>query len=219
MAARLVVRYRDMAEPDRDRVEGFCREVWGEVACLSSRVVLEVALGHSLAGDMLADAVCRGSGVVGLAGVKITPLLPVVAVGAPAKVFYGEVGRRLGAEIVIPAHFEVANAVGAATGAVAHAVALEVTGDGSGMFRVHAGSAIESFEGAAPALAFAEAKARDQATAAVLEMGAESPEIRVTCVKRMLPDAVSENDLLHALVTAQAVGRPHLALASTRHAQ
>jgi hypothetical protein len=168
---------------------------------------------------VLADAVCRGSGVVGLAGIKITPLLPVVAVGAPAEVFYGEVGRRLGAEIVIPAHFEVANAVGAATGAVAHAVAIEVAGDGSGMFRVHAGSAIESFEGAAPALAFAEAEAREQATAAVLEMGAEAPEVRVICVKRMLPDAVSENDLLHAVVTAHAVGRPHLALASTCHGQ
>jgi hypothetical protein len=27
----------------------------------------------------------------------------------------------------------------------------------------------------------------------------------------MLPDAVTENDLLHAVVTAEAVGRPQLA--------
>jgi N-methylhydantoinase A/oxoprolinase/acetone carboxylase beta subunit len=211
-AARLAVRHRDLAEPDAGKVEAFCREVWGEVAGLSSRVVLEVALGQPLAGDMLADAVCRGCGVVGLGRVTITPSLPVVAVGAPVKVFYGEVGRRLGAEIVIPEHFEVANAVGAATGVVAHSATLEVSGDGSGMFRVHGASGVRNFEGAAAALAYAEAQARDLASAAVLEMGAEAPEIRLSTEKRMLPDAVTDNDLLHAVVTAEAVGRPHIAL-------
>jgi hypothetical protein len=65
-AARLMLRHRDLAEPTAERIEAFCREVWGEVVRLSSRVVLEVALGQPLAGDMLADAVCRGGGVVGL---------------------------------------------------------------------------------------------------------------------------------------------------------
>jgi hypothetical protein len=123
---------------------------------LSSRVVLEVALGQSLAGDMLADAVCRGGGVVGLGRIAITPSLPVVAVGAPACVYYREVGRRLDADIVIPEHFEVANAVGAATGVVAHTAVVEVTGDGSGRFRVLGASGAQSFEGAAAALEFAE---------------------------------------------------------------
>jgi N-methylhydantoinase A/oxoprolinase/acetone carboxylase beta subunit len=161
-AARLVVRYRDMAEPNAEGIEGFCREVWAEVVRLSSRMVLEVALDQSLAGDMLADAVCRGSGVVGLGHVTITPSLPVVAVGAPVRVFYGEVGRRLGAEIVVPEHFEVANAVGAATGVVAHSVAIEVSGDGSGRFRVLGTAGAQSFDSAAAALAFAESQARDQ---------------------------------------------------------
>jgi len=210
-AARLAVRYRDMAEPGPERIEGFCREVWSEVVRLSSRVVLEVALGQSLAGDMLADAVCRGEGVVGLGRVSITPALPVVAVGAPVEVYYREVGRRLGAEIVVPEHFEVANAVGAATGVVAHRVAIEVTGDGSGLFRVLGVVGARSFDSAAGAVAFAQAEARDQAGAAVLAMGAEAPEIRVATEKRMLPDAVTDNDLLHALVTAEAVGRPQLA--------
>jgi N-methylhydantoinase A/oxoprolinase/acetone carboxylase beta subunit len=210
-AARLVVRYRDMAEPDQDRIEAFCRDVWGEVVGLSSRAVLEVALGQSLTGDLLADAVCRGGGVVGLGKVRITPTLPVVAVGAPVKVFYGEVGRRLGAEIVIPENFEVANAVGAATGVVAHTVTIEVTGDGGGTFRVHAASGVTSFEGAAAALSHAEAQARVEVCAAVFEMGAEAPEVRISTEKQMLPDAVTENDLLHAVVTAEAVGRPQLA--------
>jgi hypothetical protein len=103
--------------------------------------------------------------------------------------------------------------VGAATGVVAHAVAIEVTGDGSGRFRVLGAAGGQGFDSAGAALAFAERQAREQAAAAVLAMGAEAPEIRVVTEKRMLPDAVSENDLLHALVTAEAVGRPQLARA------
>jgi hypothetical protein len=169
--------------------------------------VLEVALDQPLAGDILADAVCRGSGVVGLGQVTITPSLPIVAVGAPARVYYPEVGRRLGAGIVIPEHFEVANAVGAATGVVAHAAVVEVTGDGSGRFRVLGRCGPQSFDDAAEALEFAERQAREQAAAAVLAMGAEAPEVRVSTEKRMLPD----DSLLQAAVTAEAIGRPQLA--------
>jgi N-methylhydantoinase A/oxoprolinase/acetone carboxylase beta subunit len=210
-AARLMVRQRDRAEPDREGTECFCREVWSEVVRLSGRVVLEVALGQSLAGDMLADAVCRGDGIVGLGKVRITPSLPVVAVGAPVRVFYPEVARRLGAEVVMPEHFEVANAVGAATGIVAHSVTVEVAGDGSGMFRMLGTADVRMFGAAAEALTCAEAEARDRAAAAVIAMGAEAPEVRVSIDKRMMPDAVGDNDLLHALVTAEAVGRPQLA--------
>jgi N-methylhydantoinase A/oxoprolinase/acetone carboxylase beta subunit len=210
-AARLMLRHRDLAEPTPARIDEVCREVWGEVARLSSRIVLEVALDQPLAGDLLADAVCRGSGVVGLGQVTITPSLPIVAVGAPARVYYGEVGRRLGADIVIPEHFQVANAVGAATGVVAHSAVVEVTGDGSGRFRVLGASGPQGFDDAAAALEFAEKQAREQAAAAVLAMGAGAPEIRVSTEKRMLPD----DSLLQAAVTAEAIGRPQLA--GTRH--
>ena len=206
-AARLMLRHRDRAEPTPARIEAFCREVQSEVVRLASRIVLEVALDQPLAGDMLADAVCRGSGVVGLGQVTITPSLPIVAVGAPARVYYGEVGRRLGADIIIPEHFEVANAVGAATGVVAHAAVVEVTSDGSGRFRVLGASGPQGFDDAAEALAFAEKQACEQATAAVLAMGAEAPEVRVSIEKRMLPD----DSLLQAAVTAEAIGRPQLA--------
>jgi len=107
----------------------------------------------------------------------------------------------------VPEHFEVANAVGAATGVVAYAVVVEVTGDGSGRFRVLGASGPQCFDDAAEALDFAERQAREQAAAAVLAMGAEAPEIRVSVEKRMLPD----DSLLQAAVTAEAIGRPQLA--------
>lgn len=213
-AARLLVRYRDMAEPTPERIEAFCREVWSEVVRRSGRAVIETALGGGADGDRLIDAVCRGEAAVGLAKVAIAPAVPVVAVGAPVKVFYGEVGRRLGAEIVVPEHFATANAVGAATGVVAQSVAVEVAGDGGGLFRVHGPAGTTGFETAAAALAQAEAEARRHAAEAVIAMGAEAPEVAVTINKLMLPDAVDDNGLLEAVVTAEAVGRPQLAPAA-----
>ncbi len=82
---------------------------------------------------------------------------------------------------------------------------------GSGVFQVHGASGVSRFDGAAAALDHAEAEARDQALAAVLALGAEAPEVRLTTDKRMMPDALGDNDLLHATVTAEAVGRPQLA--------
>jgi N-methylhydantoinase A/oxoprolinase/acetone carboxylase beta subunit len=214
MTARLLVRHRDMAEPSPDRVKAFCRDVWSEVVRLSSRAVLETAIGQPLAGDRLADAVCRGSGALGLAKIGISPCVPVVAVGAPVEVYYGEVGRRLGVEIEMPRHFAIANAVGAASGVVARSVAVEVIGDGSGLFTVLGPAGPRSIPGAAAALAHAEREATRHATAAAVSMGAEAPEVRVRVDKQMLPDAVDENGLFEAVVTAEAVGRPHLAPAS-----
>ena len=211
LTARLLVRHRDMGEPSPDRVEAFCRDVWCEVVRLSSRAVLETAVGQPLAGDRLADAVCRGSGALGLAKIRMSPSVPVVAVGAPVEVYYGEVGRRLGVEIEMPEHFEIANAVGAASGVVARSVTVEVIGDGSGLFTVLGPSGPRSIPDAAAALAHAKREATRHATAAAVAMGAERPEVRVRVEKQMLPDAVDENGLFEALVTAEAVGRPHLA--------
>ncbi len=87
---------------------------------------------------------CSGRGQLGLAKVSLSPPIPVVAVGGPVRVYYEEVGRRLGCEMVFPPFFDVANAVGAATGVIAQAVTVTVEGDGSGLFRVHGPAGVSS---------------------------------------------------------------------------
>jgi N-methylhydantoinase A/oxoprolinase/acetone carboxylase beta subunit len=208
LAARLMVRFRDMRAADAARVEAFCREVWSETVRLTARVILETAFGKSFGAHELVDAVCSGRGAVGLARVALSPAVPVVAVGGPVRVYYGEVARRLSCEMVFPPFFDVANAVGAATGVVAKAVTVMVEGDGSGLFRVMgpAGSSV-STSGAA-ALAEAEAQARAAALAAAHEAGAHDPQIEVTITQSRLPDAVDDNGLLEATVRAEAIGRP-----------
>ena len=132
-----MVRFREMKLGDAARIEGFCREVWSETVRRTARVILDTAFGKSFGDHELVDAVCSGRGAVGLAKVSLSPAIPVVAVGGPVRVYYEEVGRRLGCEVVFPPFFDVANAVGAATGVIAQTVTIVVEGDGSGLFRVH----------------------------------------------------------------------------------
>jgi N-methylhydantoinase A/oxoprolinase/acetone carboxylase beta subunit len=211
-AAQLMTRLKDMKMPDLPRVQHFAREVWDEAVRLSGRAVLRTALGLSPSvgreDGVLLDAVCRGAAEVGLARVALSPTVPVVAVGAPVKVYYGEVAKRLGAHVVFPDHCEVANAVGAATGLIARAVSVQVTGDGGGLFRVHAPQGTEVLSEAGAALKKAADSAADAARRAVIAMGAAEPEVRITTVKHLLPDALDDNGLFSAIVTAEAIGRP-----------
>ena len=213
-AAALVTRTLTLSEPTEERIADMCQKVWSEVVRLTGHVILEAAMGSGSTGpagpNSLREAVCRGVHQVGLASVRISPTVPVVAAGGPVRVYYGEVGRRLGAEMVFPAFCEVANAVGAATGVVAQTVRIEVTGDGAGLFRVHSGDGIRSFTAAGEALQFAETQARRDALAAVAAMGADDPQVVIGIARQMLPDAVDDNGLFEAIVTAEAVGRPRV---------
>jgi N-methylhydantoinase A/oxoprolinase/acetone carboxylase beta subunit len=208
LAAQLAVRFRDMKASPPERVTSFCREVWSETVRLTGRVVLDMALGPDSGDDVLLDAVCSGAGGRGLARIAISPTIPVVAVGGPVKVYYGEAGKRLGCEIVYPPFCEVANAVGAATGVVSSAATVAVEGDGSGVFRVHAPGGVQVFASGTAALEAADAAARSSALTSVKAMGAANPDVRVTIEKHLLPDAVDDNGLLEATVRAEALGRP-----------
>jgi N-methylhydantoinase A/oxoprolinase/acetone carboxylase beta subunit len=217
LSATLMARLRDMKMPTALGVEAFAQEVWNEVVSLSGKAILEAALplpGAVSNDGILIDAVCRGRDLLGMARVSISPAIPVVAVGAPVKVYYGEVAARLQADIRFPEFCDVANAVGAATGVVARIVTVQVTSEGGGIFRVHSQGGVHVFSGAAPALEKARDSARVAARAAVLAMGAGEPEIRLTVDKHMLPDSVDDNGLFTASVTAEAIGRPEMAMPS-----
>jgi N-methylhydantoinase A/oxoprolinase/acetone carboxylase beta subunit len=211
LAARLMVRFRDMKAGDGARVQGFCREVWSETVRRTVQVILETAFGRNFGDHELVDAVSSGRGCVGLAEVRLSPSVPVVAVGGPVRVYYEEVARRLSCELVFPPFFDVANAVGAATGVVAQAVSVTVEGDGSGLFRVMGPGGTTVFTSGLAALAAAEAQARDAALAAAQALGAHDPQVAVSISRSLLPDAVDENGLLEAVVRAEAIGRPETA--------
>ena len=209
MAAQLGCRLRDMKFPTPERTQQFARDIWSETVRLSARAILDTAVGEHLDENKLVQAVCAGDGMLGLARISVTPSIPVVAVGGPVGVFYGEVGRRLGCQIVFPEHADVANAIGAATGVVAQTVTVHVAGDGSGLFVMHSPAGTRQFTDPAEAIEAAMTRARQAATDAVLAMGAVRPQVRMLIRKQLLPNATSDAGLLEAVVTAEAVGRPN----------
>jgi N-methylhydantoinase A/oxoprolinase/acetone carboxylase beta subunit len=211
LAAQLAVRFRDMKMGTPERVKAFCEEVWSETVRLTGRVILDLALGPIQGGEELLNAVCGGAGGRGLARIAISPNVPVVAVGGPVKVYYGELGRRLSCEIVYPPFCEVANAVGAATGVVSRTVTVTIDGDGSGVFRVHGPEGSEMVTSPHLALAHADAAARRAALDEVARFGAADPQVHVNIEKHLLPDAVDDNGMFKAIVTAEAIGRPNAA--------
>jgi N-methylhydantoinase A/oxoprolinase/acetone carboxylase beta subunit len=211
LAGQLGARLREMKFPTPERTEQFARDVWNETVRLTGRAILDTALGVKLADDQLVDAVCRGQTLLGLAMVSLKPSVPVVAVGGPVKVYYPEVARRLGCDMVFPDYCDVANAVGAATGVVAQTVVVRVAGDGSGVFVVHSTVGTQQYRDPAEALGRATELAREAARTAVLAMGAQAPEVKLTLQKTMLPNATSDTGLLEAVITAEAIGRPNAA--------
>ncbi len=211
LAAHLGCRLREMKLPTPERVQQFARDVWSETVRLSARAILDTAVGEHLQEDKLVQAVCAGDGMLGLARISITPTIPVVAVGGPVGVYYGEVGRRLGCQIVFPEFGDVANAIGAATGVVARTVSVHVAGDGSGLFVLHSPVGTRQFSDPAQAIEAAMGLARQAATDAVLEMGAVNPEVRIVLRKQLLPNATGDAGLLEAVIRAEAIGRPNTA--------
>ena len=208
MAAQLGCRLREMKFPTPERTEEFARDVWSETVRLTTRAILETAFGMSPPDDRLMNAVCSGAGTLGLANIRMTPSIPVVAVGGPVKVYYGEVGKRLGCQMVFPEFCDVANAVGAATGVVAQIATVRVGGDGSGLFLVQSVAGASQFTEPVTAMDAAIHLARQSARDAAVAMGAQEPEVKITITRQMLPNATSDMGLLEAVVVAEAIGRP-----------
>lgn len=216
LAARLLVRQVLQKAPSDDLATQLSHTVWEETVRLTGRAVLETALGHHAiepgrAGGLI-DVVCRGEGRRSLARVSISPVVPVVAVGGPVKVYYPEVGKRLECEMVFPQSCEVANAVGAATGMIARTVTIEVNGNGAGLFRVHGPEGVSQFASANDAVNEACRLARETAGSQVNEMGGGKISFIEDIETFLLPDAVDNNGLLRATVKIEATARPVLSL-------
>ena len=208
LAAQLGCRLREMKLPTPERTHAYAQLVWSETVRLTAKAILDTACGYTLPEDKLVQAVCNGVSTVGLTQVSLRPSVPVVAVGGPVKVYYGEVAQRLGCDMVFPDYCDVANAVGAATGVVAHAVRVEVHGDGSGVFRLHSTVGTQQFTDAALALEAATTLARQSAMDAVRAMGASDPQVQIQVSKSYFPNAVDDRGLMEAVVLAEGIGRP-----------
>ncbi len=208
LAARQAARFRLMRMPSGDEVQSFCREVWSETVRKSARVILDTALGGVKDSETLIEAVCAGKAGVGRTRISISPAMPIVAVGGPVRVFYDEVAKRLGTDVVFAPYCDVANAVGAASALVADRVAITVEGDGNGLFRVHGAGRAQQFVSGVQAMVAAEVMAGELAMAQAVLRGAKNAKLTVSIERAMMPEAKDDEGLLTAKVVAEAMGSP-----------
>ena len=136
--------------------------------------------------------------------------VPVIGLGASAATYYGAVGTRLGARMVLPAHGGVANAIGAVVGQVRMQATGTVTSAGEGSFAVHFVDGPQVFTDRDTALLALEAALQVEAESVVRASGVE--EIRLS-VSRDISEAQIESRtmFIEATVRVEASGRPRIA--------
>jgi len=136
--------------------------------------------------------------------------VPVIGLGASAPTYYGAVGHRLGARMILPDHAGVANAIGAVVGQVSQRATGLVTSAGEGQFTAHLSYGPQRFPRAEEAIAAMETALRSDAEARARLAGAE--DLLVT-VARDIREAEIEGRpmFIEATITVTASGRPRVA--------
>jgi N-methylhydantoinase A/oxoprolinase/acetone carboxylase beta subunit len=147
----------------------------------------------------------------GVVAVTLTLGVPVIGLGASAGAYYGAVGDRLGARMVVPDHADVANAIGAVVGQVAMVAQGTVSSAGPGAFVAHMPGGPQRFADRDGALAALEAALTEEAGARARAAGVE--EVRLT-VTREIDEVAVENQpmFIEARLRVTAQGRPRIAV-------
>jgi len=136
---------------------------------------------------------------------------PLIAIGAPAGALAPEAARKLGAQVTIPEHAEVANAVGAITGALTLITEATIT-PADDHFLVHTPTLRKAFANLDAAKAWAE-----QEVSALLEAKIAAAEVAGFALHRevQILDHMGASTMgtmfLECRVRATAVGRPEFA--------
>lgn len=157
--------------------------------------------------SLLLAALDRAPGLVKLAahlGV------PVIGLGASANCYYGAVGTRLGCDMVVPDHADVANAIGAVVGQVSMRAEGQVTSPSAGEFIAHLPDGPIRFSSLEPAVAALDQALRRLATELAQRAGVETP---LLCLERDDTGAAVEGRqmTIEVQLRINATGRPRIA--------
>lgn len=140
-------------------------------------------------------------------GCDLNLKMPLIGIGAPASIFLPRVADLLHTSYIAPDHYQVANAVGAASATVTATQEAWVLPQSRNLrtvgFYVQSGKTRKRFRTLEEALAYAEKITRQQAADQAKAIGVSNPLVQVT----RLPDGAESYR-----IRAQAVGSPGLEL-------
>lgn len=162
---------------------------------------------QGLAGHGLMQAGLRNHR--GLVRISAGLNIPVVGLGASAASYYPAVGEKIGAQMILPSHAGVANAIGAVVGRVTMRCSGTVTASGEGRYRVHLQAGPVDFSDQEAALSALEVTLIDTARAQAQAAGAE--DIRTTVTRDIRRAGVEAREVfIEAVLTVEASGRPRV---------
>ncbi|MCU1391892.1 MAG: N-methylhydantoinase A/acetone carboxylase, beta subunit [Ilumatobacteraceae bacterium] len=141
-AAELVARKRTLlGKPVADTADALAARVVGALQRRSAEIVFDVGLGiDGFEGNglsrhpLLASSLDQRRGIVDIAA-RLT--VPIIGLGASARLYYPAVAAMLRTEGVVPADADVANAIGAVVGMVRVHDEVYVSAPARDVFRVH----------------------------------------------------------------------------------
>jgi N-methylhydantoinase A/oxoprolinase/acetone carboxylase beta subunit len=138
-------------------------------------------------------------------GSQIALKIPIIGIGAPAKIFLSRVAEILHTKLIVPDHFQVANAVGAVAGSVMVNEEAWIFPRMRGLYvagyYVQSGEERKRFSRLEHALEYAKKITGEKALARLQESGTLKPHLEF----EQLPDGVESYR-----IRARAVGNPHL---------
>jgi hypothetical protein len=140
-------------------------------------------------------------------GTRLELRMPVIGIGAPAELLLKDVAEKMHAELVLPDHFHVANAIGAVGGSVMveEEILVYPVFSGAGLdviaYRVQSKTESEQIEELDQALERARQIAAERSLSAAIRSGADQPEVNVS---------VESDGIDSYRVRGRAMGNPRL---------
>ena len=215
LGAKLIARQKTgIGQPIAETPEELARRTLSELHRRTGLALMDAALAHDGAGEMqatnnplLANLYRDGTtGKDSLVKLSLELGTGLVALGASAATHYPHVARRMGVELTVPDHAEVAGAVGAAAGSVRQRVMISVTQPSEGRYRVHLPGGPRDLGVMDEALASAREVAGQLAEERARKAGATSVSIEISEDIKLVPLGGGKELFIEALVQATADG-------------
>ena len=145
---------------------------------------------------------------------QLTYTRPIVALGAPVAPFFPAVGEYLGAEVVIPEHAEVANAIGAIASEVVVREQAVIRPGEIVNFVLHTRAGRYEYDDLYEAIESAKNETAQLAHERALRSGTASAQVRHLVNERRALSADGDNVLIEVLVETTVSGKPELRAAT-----
>jgi len=193
-------------------VERLCLEILGKIA---APALGDMDAPERLASSYLIHKALERDSADGIE-LRLRVMDPIIAIGAPVRSYLPSAAEKLGAELVIPEHAEVANAVGAVAGRIVATIrlAIEPIYTVAGITGYSLVSPVEHrrFRHLQEAVEYATRLARERALEEAVRAGAQEPEVTVQRHDRQTETygAFGGTTFLGTVIQATAVGKPLL---------